>query len=520
MQIVAAPSILVNPVPEANLAYGFGSSWVLDRTVSRVHYGDLANTAFVNVSGTNGFTSTCEAALIASAFPVLPGRKPDRAAFAVQVLTHAVLRAIVAAHVRGEPVLVRYLRHPSYYSSVGKEYGCKQGLESSYSMAMAVVASFIREGWVTDVSYQHTYSLLRPNPGAIPADLVGQHVSIPSSVLLRVQADVGGTVTQVPVGTKHLTEASSRYRDTLEINAATAKHDYSVVVGKVLFSLGKTVAQYHSVYNSPDLKQGGRLYCPAQNLPSKDHYVRQALMIDGQPTVELDYGNLHIRMLYARKGVALVGDCYDVDLAIPGWDVPAEHVRSLVKTTTLSLPNCGSPSATYAENYRTAANTCRSQYTEWLSKHGAISMKKERAAGLDAHPYRLPSGYTSQVILDAILAKHPAIADTFFTGQGIYLQATDSKIACQVMLSMARLGKACIGVHDSFIVKEEDKDLLTSAMTAAYVRFVGTAPIIDAKKKVEGTFDYLIEAGGIAPIHVMQHADTMTAIVDHVLTDY
>jgi len=48
------------------------------------------------------------------------------------------------------------------------------------------------------------------------------------------------------------------------------------------------------------------------------------------------------------------------------------------------------------------------------------------------------------------------------------LQNIDAEIAETVMLTFARSRKACLGVHDSFVVKAEDEALLRATMIAAY----------------------------------------------------
>ena len=61
-------------------------------------------------------------------------------------------------------------------------------------------------------------------------------------------------------------------------------------------------------------EQGGRLYGHwVQNVP-KAH--RTAIQMDGSPTVECDYPQLHPTLLYALAELPLDGDPYEVT----GWD--------------------------------------------------------------------------------------------------------------------------------------------------------------------------------------------------------
>ena len=488
---------VVNESYGTNLGLSFGSSWILPRTLRRVGYGDLQGSPYMLVDLERGYVSSLEEELVLAAFPVLPARKPARATLAVQVVLRAVLRAVVASRACGEPVLVRYFRHPSSYTTCGKEYAQPQGVEVSYTMVLAVVEMFTRLGWVEDVSYQRKpYSLLRVNVEAIPADLVGYHVSIPSQRLLRVRVLVDGNKVEVPVSPPFHAQAAARFKDLTEINVVTQQHTYGVVSDRVLHPLDKSEALFHTVYNSADLEQGGRLYCGIQNLPSKEVYVRQALLIDGEPTVELDYGNLHIRMLYAERGVDYQGDCYDVEIDLPGWAVPPDIKRKLLKLFLLILPNCGSVGKDAKANRKVALASCQLQYRKWLHANGVDLY------GDADHPYRTP-GNSIIPVLDAIMAAHQPIADSFYSGKGIFLQATDAKIACDVMLAMARAGKVCLGVHDSFIVKEEDEKLLHQLMIASYIRHIRAAPVVDAKEKRPGTYDH-DKVAEVISVHTLQ----------------
>ena len=68
----------------------------------------------------------------------------------------------------------------------------------------------------------------------------------------------------------------------------------------------------YRVFNST-WTMGGRFYGPwPQSVPKE---YRPDLLMDGQPTVEPDYRELHPTLLYALEGKRLDGGAYDVD----GW---------------------------------------------------------------------------------------------------------------------------------------------------------------------------------------------------------
>jgi hypothetical protein len=65
----------------------------------------------------------------------------------------------------------------------------------------------------------------------------------------------------------------------------------------------------HRVFNNDDWEQGGRFYGAWWiSIPSK---LRPLILIDGKPTVEVDYSGLHAAMLYAMDGKAIPSDPYE-----------------------------------------------------------------------------------------------------------------------------------------------------------------------------------------------------------------
>ena len=77
--------------------------------------------------------------------------------------------------------------------------------------------------------------------------------------------------------------------------------------------------------------------------------------------------------------------------------------------------------------------------------------------------------YISELIT-AIKTKHDRLKKKgyLWSGVGLQLQFIDSEIAEQVMLEFARQDKPIIPIHDSFIVKAEDEELLRQGMITAY----------------------------------------------------
>lgn len=84
-----------------------------------------------------------------------------------------------------------------------------------------------------------------------------------------------------------------------------------------------------------DWYHGGRFYhAPHITMPSA---CRKSLVIDGEPTVELDFSGMHIRMLYHLIGKDYSGECY----VHPKSDVENKPDRERIKLASLIVINSG-----------------------------------------------------------------------------------------------------------------------------------------------------------------------------------
>ena len=94
----------------------------------------------------------------------------------------------------------------------------------------------------------------------------------------------------------------------------------------------------------------------------------------------------------------------------------------------------------------------------------------------------LQEGLTWREIKERLRKAHPQIEYAFFTDQGMRLQFYDSQMAELVMLAFAKDKKPILPVHDSFLVLEDDKELLLERMTTAYQQVLGKDIQIDLKQ--------------------------------------
>jgi hypothetical protein len=171
-------------------------------------------------------------------------------------------------------------------------------------------------------------------------------------------------------------------------------------------------------------------------LPKK---VRSHLLIDGLPVIELDYGQTHLRMAAARRGIDLgSGDVYRERA---GW------TRGEIKI---------------AVNVSLNAPTRRSAIGRVALELGGTIGCYQRAS----------------LLVDAIKKWFPEIAGDLHTGAGLHLMRVDSDIAERVMLRLLNCGIIALPIHDSFVVAAKNAGILREEMASAWRAQLGTNPVI------------------------------------------
>ncbi|MGE5565882.1 MAG: hypothetical protein ACM3YN_06995 [Parcubacteria group bacterium] len=186
-----------------------------------------------------------------------------------------------------------------------------------------------------------------------------------------------------------------------------------------------------------DWERGGRLYGGFwQNVPKAE---RQHFTINGEPTVELDYGGLHPAMLYAQEGMTLTSDPY----IVPGY----EHVpRQMGKRTLNRLLNGTWPAC----------------------KAHPLARKDE-----DKDQFSTTPEFRQYVI--AMRGRLAPVAKYLGTSYGLRLQKRDSDLAIRVLERCLDASVIVFPIHDSFIAKKADEELLYSVMKSEADSFLGVS---------------------------------------------
>jgi hypothetical protein len=234
---------------------------------------------------------------------------------------------------------------------------------------------------------------------------------------------------------------------------------------------------------SGDFIHGGRYFCGVgghQNLPKDE---RATIIIDNEPTVELDYGGLHLRMLYHLNGkefpfnqdpyvTVLEAIDYPVELGDDGkpTDPEIRLLRDDMKEMLLAIINdkCNHKQAIA----RAERRLFRSYQTK--TEEEAIERLKAECRARKQRWNRL--GITVEEILQGFYKAHEPIKDKFFSGCGLKLQYLDSELATIVLFCLKLFRSPCLPVHDSFIVPKSKKELLSCVMELAYNAIIQSQP--------------------------------------------
>jgi len=233
-----------------------------------------------------------------------------------------------------------------------------------------------------------------------------------------------------------------KYREELQlINSVNAKHTFSYQeyqnTNGTKIPSGKTIrpapiATEYQRYFNEGWTTGGRLYSSLSSISKNE---RRSLRIDGEPTVELDYGSLHLRLMYSEASViAPDSDLYTI----------STYPREIMKMVALRVANCQSRNA---------------------ALHSIV---------LEGH-----SKETADEMLTSFEKAHSAIADQFYSEFWRIGMFIESCIGIAVMTHFAKSGKPIINIHDGFRVKAEDEQLLRQCMNQYYIREVSQRPVID-----------------------------------------
>jgi hypothetical protein len=202
--------------------------------------------------------------------------------------------------------------------------------------------------------------------------------------------------------------------------------------------------QLRRIFSRGSFERGGRFYGGWwQFIPSE---YRPFISINGLPTIEEDYSELHPRMMYREAGLSIPeGDLYDLGFRYDNLPYdknvePYKSKRKVIKTYINAMIN---------------------------DDKGRFRLNGDQIQTLGLNTAQLEA---------AVIKKHPIIKQIKGQGHGLRYQFVDSQIAEKVMMKLLAKEVLCLPVHDSFICQQHHLSTLVEAMQQAYEEVLGDAP--------------------------------------------
>src|SRR5262249_39596697 len=142
---------------------------------------------------------------------------------------------------------------------------------------------------------------------------------------------------------------------------------------------------------------------------------RATIQFAGEPSVELDFSGLHIRMLYHREGMKYDGDPYAL------WgEATTRQLRLLAKTAVNALIN--------AKDTGRAVRACN-YALQPVDKDGNRKTGKDLREADRLHRASRKTGLTFAAVADLAVEHHWKVRHLFGKDMGVKLMPKDSQIA-------------------------------------------------------------------------------------------
>lgn len=231
------------------------------------------------------------------------------------------------------------------------------------------------------------------------------------------------------------------------------KHHPVVYTGDLPVNLANTRLRRYFIRNENEPKAfslGGRLFGHfAQYLPKAE---RRYLTVDGEPLADLDYGTMHLRLLYAKQsretGVAVDQECLKGDpFNISG--LPEE--RDFFKQMSYVVLNCSKPLRDFP--------------------------KDPSLRGMIPERYRRRFKAFEQELFEAL----PIVKKYAYTGVGLELMKAESDILIDVLLLLCDNRIGFVPMHDGIMVSDSAKAITEEAMILAFTKHTNLTPLIKDK---------------------------------------
>jgi hypothetical protein len=320
---------------------------------------------------------------------------------------------------------VSFSRRPAWYVGRARYYGTSYGYDPVLSgVADGVKAGLLEEDRASP-GWRGRQSRFRATP-RLYATLNGATIRSHPHEVIWLRDDRRRLVNYADTAlTRRLRkeiEAVNTVMAEIEVDLAgpdmQRAGSYWIVSGTYMLPAAPRVRR---VFNRSSFHKGGRLYGWWQSLSSVD---RSYILLNGEPVLEPDYAQIHAQIIYALKGISLIGDAYETGEFPRGWGKKAFNIGINAK-----------------------------------NKLGAIAAisKELKIVRRDASK-----------LLDVVMAKHREVSDIFCSDAGVGLMKIDADITLCAVQHCQSQGIAVLPVHDSLIVPAQHAERTAEIMRAAF----------------------------------------------------
>ena len=320
---------------------------------------------------------------------------------------------------------VSFSRRPAWYVGRHRYYGDSYG----YDPVLSAVADGVQAGLLQE---ERASPALARAPVALARHPASPRVTQQAPVLSQLHEVIWLRDDRRRLVNYADTALTRRLRKEIEaINSIMAEIEvdlagpdvqrvgsYWIVSGTCLLPAAPRVRR---VFNRSSFHKGGRLYGWWQSLSSAD---RRYILLNGEPVLEPDYAQIHAQIIYALKGISLIGDAYETGEFPRAWGKKAFNIGINAK-----------------------------------NKLGAIAATSKEL--------KISRRIASR-LLDAVMAKHRQVSDIFCSDAGVSLMKIDADITLRAVQHCQSQGIAVLPVHNSLIVPASDAERTAEIMNAAF----------------------------------------------------
>lgn len=252
---------------------------------------------------------------------------------------------------------------------------------------------------------------------------------------------------------KTKTPLTFKREDAKEILDFMLRYNKQLSVADVKREGQRILLQARKVFTE-EWNKGGRCYMGVQDYNA---ILRSQFIIEGDSVVELDYKSQHPRIIASLENIYLPEDFDPYN--IPMDDLCADEVdpnefRLLCKKALLCMFN----SSSFIQALKAVEKILR------------IDREKVEA---ESQFSSIGDYFSVGDMLRALELNNQYAVDWFYTDSGLELQNIDSKMADYIIQSFLDIDEIVLPVHDSFIVKQSNLDLLRQCMMDAWEIVLG-----------------------------------------------